>query len=211
KAQAITDACTKRASSPVSRSCWSSRTASTLPSGAISIWPDSCMLISACLRTPPGPTAAALPAASSSAAHMPQRCNDFNMTLSLSAMVRRRLYRFRRRQSRQPQRARIGRRIRELATGETGLQAAPPARIEQFAMRLAHRLHHRTRQAHEQREALGKHIVGRDMEPWLGGHGFHGVARLRPVAEVAVGDPAQFVVVVEHHAAMAGYAKVLQQ
>ncbi len=66
-------------------------------------------------------------------------------------------------------------------------------------------------EAEELHERLGEHVVVVDVEPRLGPHLVLLVACLRHVAEAAVGDGAQLVVVVEDHAAVTRDAEVLQQ
>ncbi|MNW08170.1 hypothetical protein D3C71_2049060 [compost metagenome] len=82
------------------------------------------------------------------------------------------------------------------------MQALPPTRIEQFAVLLAHDILQCFRQPHEQAKTLREYIIGRDVEPGFAGHGFLLTAWLRPCAEIAFSEQAQFIVVVEHCTAM---------
>ncbi len=66
-------------------------------------------------------------------------------------------------------------------------------------------------EAEELHERFGEDVVVVDVEPRFGAHVVFVELRLRHVAEAAVGDGAQLVVVVEDHATVAGHAEVLQQ
>jgi hypothetical protein len=57
----------------------------------------------------------------------------------------------------------------------------------------------------------GKTSRGADRIPGLAGHLRLGIGRRRDAAEVAVGHVLDLVVIVEHHAAEAGHAEVLEQ
>ena len=88
------------------------------------------------------------------------------------------------------------------------LGALPVFRRQQVCVVLQEILLHFRIAEQEGAELLGEHIIFRDRVPRLAGHLVFFVARCRDFAEVAVGDVFDFVVVVEHHAAVLGHAEI---
>src|ERR1700722_14285135 len=69
----------------------------------------------------------------------------------------------------------------------------------------------RRRYAEKGQPLLWKYIAGSIVEPGLAAGFFFLATRLRQVAKNTIGYQADFVVVVENHAAMAGHTEILQQ
>src|SRR5450830_419494 len=91
------------------------------------------------------------------------------------------------------------------------LVALPESRVQQLGVVLHEHLAHERVAEQKRRKGFGEHVFGADAVPDLARHLVFFVARLRHLAKVAVGDVFDLVVVVKHHFAVAGDAKVLEQ
>ena len=89
--------------------------------------------------------------------------------------------------------------------------ALPERGVEQVGVVLHEDLAHGRVAEQEGRERLGEDVLRADRVPDLARHLLFLVARLRHLAEVAVGEVLDLVVVVEHDLAVARDAEVLPQ
>src|SRR5688572_7009179 len=91
----------------------------------------------------------------------------------------------------------IGENLHKVARGEALLERAPPSCLEDLAVLLQEDLLGTPFESEELQECLREYVVLADVEPALSPHLVLVGGRLRHVAEAAVGDPAELVVIVE--------------
>src|SRR6202007_1007717 len=101
--------------------------------------------------------------------------------------------------------------LEHVALAEALLHATPECRSENLPVHAQQRRTLLVAEAEEIDEGLREHIALADIEPGFAAHLVFRVGCRRQVAEVAVGDAAQLVVVVEDYAAMTRDPEVLQQ
>ncbi len=89
--------------------------------------------------------------------------------------------------------------------------SAPPGPRQQLRVVALEHGAQRRRNGQEGQPLFGEHVARSVVKPGLAAVFFILAARLRQIAEHAIGQQADFVVVVEDHAAVTGHAEILQQ
>src|SRR5687767_8830453 len=102
----------------------------------------------------------------------------------------------------------IGENFHKVARLQALLERAPPSGLADLAVLLQEDLLEPPLESEELQECLRKHVVLADVEPALSPHLVLVGSCLRHVAEAAVGDPAELVVIVEDHAVVSREAEV---
>src|SRR5262245_4491267 len=103
----------------------------------------------------------------------------------------------------------IGEDLDQVSCAQPFLERAPPAGLEYLAVLIEENVLQAPVEAEKLEEGLREDVILADVEPRLGAHLVLLAARLRHVAEAAVGDAAELIVVVEDHAVVARDAEIL--